>query len=95
MRHDFNNMSVIPISFFLPNILSFPFILECICLGTLHTVGGAVLQTSPPLSVWALIVGENREEKIHVHVQPGLIDCSLAMKQFSVPIMSLQMTEAT
>lgn len=57
-------------------------------------MGGAALHPSPPLCVWIFIVGENREEKIHVRVQPMLIDCSLAMKQFSVPIMSLQMTEA-
>lgn len=57
-------------------------------------MGGVVLHPSPQLCVWVFIVGENREEKLHVHVQSVLIDCSLAMKQFSVPIMSLQMTEA-
>lgn len=48
-----------------------------------------------PRSVFGFSLCERTEtKKIHVHVQPTLIDCSLAMKQFSVPIMSLQMTEA-
>lgn len=47
-----------------------------------------------PHSVFGVSLEKNREEKLHVYVQPVLIDCPLAMKKFSVPIMSSQMTEA-